>query len=144
MNFKRARGEPNIQPYIKAASTTMNFGDAVALVAGFIQPAANNTAAKDIIGVVQETISSTDSDFATARAIAVDVAEKGDNGDWFEAVIGAGTPVQANAGTSYDLFTAGAGVDFGNTTYKQVKLQGLKTATTVIVSFTGAPGTNVS
>lgn len=144
MNFSRKNGEPDIQGYIKKASTAMNLGDAVFLNGGYVDKAGATTAAKDIIGVVQETIASTDSDYATARQIAVDCADKGDNGDWFVAAVGAGTPAQAtHVGNSYDLTSAGT-VDLGNSSIKVVKVQAIINASYVIVSFTGAPGTNVS
>jgi hypothetical protein len=144
MNFVRQHSEPNIQPYVKKASTVMNFGDAVFISSGVIDKAGATTAAKDIIGVVQETIAATDADYATARDIAVDVAEKGDNADWFLALVGTGTPVLAtHVGNSYDLTSAGA-VDLTGTTYKVVKVQRIIDSTHVMVSFTGAPGTNVS
>lgn len=144
MNFYRKNGTPVIQGYLKKASTAMNFGDAVFLNGGYVDKAGATTAAKDIIGVVQETIASTDSDYASARPIAVEMPDKGENGDWFVALVGAGTPVQAtHVGNSYDLTSAGA-VDLTASSYKVVKVQAIISSTLVIVSFTGAPGTNVS
>lgn len=144
MNFDRQRSQPNIQYYTKKASTVMNFGDAVFIdSSGFLDKAGATTAAETIVGVVQETILATDADYATARPIAVDVAEKGDNGDWFKAVVGTGTPAQTNVGEVHDLKSDGT-VDLNATSYKVVKVQAIISSTLVMVSFTGAPGTNVS
>lgn len=144
MNFNRTKSEPNIQSYVKKASTAFNLGDAVFIDSnGFLDKAVAATTPSDIIGVIQETIASTDSDYATARDVAVDVAEKGDNGDWFIAAVGAGTPAQTNVGEAHDLDSAGK-VDLTGTTYKAVKVQRIISASFVIVSFTGVPQTNVS
>lgn len=144
MNFNRQHSEPQIQPYIKKASTAMNFGDAVFVDAnGFLDKAGATTTPSDIVGVVQETIASTDSDYATAREIAVDVAEKGDNGDWFLATVGAGTPAQTQVGEAHDLTSAGT-VDLTAQSVKPVKIQRIISATLVLVSFTGVPQTAVS
>lgn len=144
MNFNRTKSEPQIQSFIKKASTAMNFGDAVFIDAnGFLDKAGATTTPSDIVGVVQETISSTDSDYATARDIAVDIAEKGDNGDWFIATVGAGTPAQTNVGEAHDLTSAGT-VDLTAQSVKAVKVVRIISTTQVAVVFTGVPQTAVS
>lgn len=122
----------------------MNYGDVVFVDAnGFLDKAGATTGAETIVGVVQETIASTDTDYATARPISVDVAEKGDNGDLFLATVSVGTPTQTMVGEVHDLASDGT-VDLTGTSYKVVKVQRLRDATHVLVSLTGAPGTNVS
>lgn len=135
MNFKRYSGDSNIHPYKKKASTAFNIGDAVFLdSSGFLDKAAAATTADSIIGVIQETIASTDTDYAVARDVSVDVARKGDNGDWFTAVVGTGTAAQTSVGEEHDLGSDGT-VDLNATSILCVKVERFIDAATVIVSF---------
>lgn len=140
-NFSRYNGSPNIQPYQKKVSTTFELGDAMAIDSnGFLIPAIETTAADDIIGVSMRTVLATDADYAVATDVPVDLARKGDNGDWFSAKVGAGTPAQTMVGELHDLLAAGT-VDLDSTTTKVVKVERIISSTEVIVSFVDGDAT---
>ncbi len=54
-------------------STAFTKDTFVTFSAGYLTVAAAGTAAKNIIGVIRKTIASTDSDYATARTVPVDI-----------------------------------------------------------------------
>lgn len=135
-NFERQyESEANHKPYKKKASTAYAFGDAVALDSnGYLIKAIETTPASDIIGIIQETIASTDADYASTREVLVDVARKGDDGDWFIAKVGTGTAAQTDVGEEVDLTSAGK-VDVTASSVKVVKVQRVISTTLVLVSF---------
>lgn len=138
MNFKRYSGEVNIKPFKKAASVAFAVGDLVYVDSnGFLQKAVAATAAKQIVGISMETIASTDTDYATARDVAVDVLDKGDNGDWATGVVGNGTLAQTSVGEGHDLTSTGA-VDQAANSVNAVKCQRFLSATLGLFSLLGA------
>lgn len=133
--FERAEGPANIKPYKKKASTAFSWGDPVYVDSnGFLDVAVAATAAADIVGVIQETIASTDDDYASTRMVAVDVPRKGDNGDLFRAQVGTGTAAQTDVGELVDL-TAGSKVDLDASSIDALKVQRILSTTEVLVSF---------
>lgn len=135
MNFKRINGEINIQPYKKKASTAINIGDALYVdTDGFVLPADASSTGNAIVGISQETIAATDTDYASTRDIAVDVVDKGGDEDRFLAVVGTGTAAQTNVGEAHDLTSSGQ-VDLNATTTLVVKVERFIDTTHVIVSF---------
>lgn len=101
MAFFRASGEPNIEYWEKTASTDFNNGDLVYDGGSqYILPA--DSTSGDHIGICMKKVASTDSDYASATKIPVDVA--GEN-DIFEVTCG-GTATTALIGTYIDLTNA--------------------------------------
>jgi hypothetical protein len=108
MICKRYNGEPNIQPHKKKVSTAMTLGQIVAKDSnGFLIPAVAATAAADCVGVIQETIASTDSDYTSTRDVLVDCFRKGNRGDLWDLEVETGTPAQTHEGETHDLTAAG-------------------------------------
>ena len=101
MAFRRISGSPRLSYWPKKASTAFTYG---ALVypdgAGAVQPAI--TTSGEHIGVIMQTIASTDSDYASNTKVAID--ECGQN-DIFEADV-TGTLTTAMVGTYMDLSTS--------------------------------------
>ena len=99
--FKRVSGKPRLSYWPKKASTAFTYG---ALVypdgSGAIQPA--DSTSGEHIGVIMQTIASTDSDYASTTKVAVD--ECGED-DIFEADV-TGTLTTAMVGTYLDLSTS--------------------------------------
>ncbi len=141
MDCQRISGEPRIRGYKKKASTAIAQGDILYLdTSGFVLPADASSGGNAIVGVSMETVLSTDADYAVAREIAVDVAEKGGNGDRFLLEVGTGTPAQTHVGEAHDLTSAGK-ADLDATTTKVIFVQKIRSATLIEVSFlnTGDP-----
>ena len=108
MNCKRYNSEVNMEPHKKKASTAMTIGQIVAKDSnGFLIPAIAATAAADCVGVIQETIASTDTDYASTREVLVDCFRKGNRGDWWDLEVETGTPAQTHEGETHDLTAAG-------------------------------------
>jgi hypothetical protein len=135
-NFARQNeSEVNHKPYKKKASTAYSFGDLVALDSdGYLIKAIETTPASDIVGVIQETIASTDSDYASTREVLVDVVDKDNDGSWFAAKVGNGSAAQTDVGEACDL-TSGGQVNVSASSVKVVKVQRVLSATLVLVSF---------
>lgn len=135
--FKRSRGEARIRSYAKKASTAIAMGQVVAIDSnGFLIPATASTTGNDIVGIAMETIASTDGDYTSTRDVAVDVVEKGGDGDRFLAIIGTGTGAQTQVGEAHDLdASTPPGVDVSATTTKVLKVERFISTTLVEVSF---------
>lgn len=135
--FKRVRGEPNIKPYAKKASTAISMGQVVAIDSnGFLIPATASSTGNDIVGIAMETIATTDSDYTSTRDVAVDVVAKGGDADRFLAVVGTGTAAQTNVGEAHDLDgSTPPAVDVNATTTKVLKVERFISTTLVEVSF---------
>jgi len=135
-NFERFNAPTNTVPFKKKASTAFGLGDAVYVDAnGFLDRATSTTNATDIVGVINQTIASTDSDYAANTDVAVEVARKGNNADWFLAKVSTGTPAQTHVGESHELDASGK-VDLNAASSKNaVKIERIIDATTVAVTF---------
>lgn len=134
-NFERNQGTPNVKPYQKVASTAFAIGDAVFVgTNGFVEKAVAATPAASIIGVIMQAVVATDADYAENSYVSVDVAEKGDNGEWFRAKVGTGTPAQTMVGETHDLTAAGT-VDLVAVITNVIKVQQILSSTEVMVSF---------
>lgn len=72
MTALRVSGQPHIQFFPKKASTAMVAGGLVAAEASTDVTVATATSST-VVGIVQETIASTDSDYATVRGVMVDM-----------------------------------------------------------------------
>ena len=71
MSFYRISGTPNIQPLNGAASTALVANGLVMLTSGALAKA--SSAATVITGICLETRATTDSDYASARQVTVDM-----------------------------------------------------------------------
>ena len=82
------------------------------------------------VGVILVTVASTDSDYASATFVPVDVCR---TTDLFIADVSAGTVAQTAVGAYYDLNSTGDKVDLSSTTTKQVYVQDILTASSQVV-----------
>ncbi len=73
MAFIRHKGKTVVRWLPVTTSTVMTKGDIVSWSSGLLIRATSSTAAKTHVGVVGKTILATDSDYATARLIPVEV-----------------------------------------------------------------------
>jgi uncharacterized protein YuzB (UPF0349 family) len=71
MAFYRISGAPNVQPMNGAASTVLSANGLVTMVSGAL--AKSSSTSSVISGVVLETRATTDSDYATAKPVLVDM-----------------------------------------------------------------------
>ena len=103
MAFKRYRGKTKTIWAPVTTSTAFNEGDVVSYASGYVIPATSSTTALSHLGVIKKTIASTDSDYATARKVPVEVpVEK--NVEWLAPVTSG--LVAADVGLLVDLTNA--------------------------------------
>jgi hypothetical protein len=94
-------GREEIQPYTAPASTAFDFNDVVYLnSSGVLAKATGTTPRSQIVGLIQRTIASTDSDYASAKTVPVLVPSEE---TIFEATVDTGTLTTAMRGGDYDL-----------------------------------------
>jgi len=114
--MKRQTGAPNIQYFKKKVSTVFTNGGLVSIdTNGFLVPATASSI--NHIGLILQTITATDTDYAVASYVMVDVARAT---DVFISEVSAGTVAQTAVGAYYDLNSTGDKVDLSATTTKQV------------------------
>lgn len=127
--IKRKNGSHNIQYFKKKASTAFINGALCNVDSnGYLIPATATSI--NHIGVILLTVAATDSDYASATFVPVDVAR---TTDLFIADVSAGTVAQTAVGAYYDLNSTGDKVDLSSTTTKQVYVQDILTATSQVV-----------
>ena len=94
-------GYPNIHPFKKAASTALADNDVVTKdSSGYLIKATATTPRSEIIGLIQRTVVSTDSDYASNTMVEVDVPTVDDE---FDFDVGTGSAVQSMVGKKFDL-----------------------------------------
>lgn len=99
--IKHIRGDVEINKYVAPASTAFAFNDVVTRdSAGKLAKATATTPRSELLGLIQQTIASTDSDYASDKAVAV--LEFNEDAE-FEADVDTGTAVQAMVGRRFDL-----------------------------------------
>lgn len=103
MSFKRARGKTKTMWLPVTASTAIAAGALVAWSSGKLIAATSSSNPYSIAGVLKKTIASTDSDYASARLVAVEVPVEM-NVEW-EADVTSGL-VAADIGLYQDLTDA--------------------------------------
>lgn len=134
--FKRISGEPNIEYYPKAASTAFPLGSLVyANGSGFLIPA--DATSGDHLGVLITEVLSTDSDYASATKVPVDVPNIN---DVFEVDVETGTFTTAMIGNRYDLVADGDALDVSATSKKVVTIVGYVSATKALVKINAMVG----
>lgn len=103
--LKRSTGKPNFEWYVKTASTAFTNGAPVQLSSGQLI-AATATSLKHI-GLIQRDVLTTDSDYATAAKVPVDIL---DDTDLIEADVKAGvTATAAQVGVQCQFYVDGSG-----------------------------------
>lgn len=76
MAFLRVSGTPNVQPFLKTASSALDANGLVVLTSGQLVKATTNV--PNVLGIAKETIASTDGDYATVRPVLVDMIDMDD------------------------------------------------------------------
>jgi hypothetical protein len=113
----------------KKASVAMNPGDVVISTSGQVDVAV--AASVLLLGIATQKISSSDSDFAATTPVVV---AQIDPNTVYVADVGTGTATVAMIGAQYDLKDADE-VDVTASTFKQVKIVGIVSASKVLVTF---------
>ena len=129
MAFIRHQGKTKIMWLPLAASAgAKSEGALVAFSSGVLTLATNTLNSYDIVGVLRETITTADDNYATARLVPVEVpVEK--NVVW-KAPVNVGTLAATSVGLYFDLDTAdtGLGVDQSASTLDIVQCVGYESA----------------
>lgn len=112
MAFKLYKGRTKFEQFPVTTSTALSADSLVEFTSGLIAAADDNEAAADIRGVLVKAIASTDSDYATARRVAVQVPL--DKHCVWEAD-GTGTFAATDIGTEFGISDAST-VDKSDTT----------------------------
>jgi len=111
MSFYRISGQPNVQPMNDPASTVLVASGLVNLVSGSLAKASSTSTV--ISGICLQTIATTDSDYASAKQVLVDMLGPG-SVVYCDNVVG--TLTQAMEGTYLKLSsTTGISADAGAT-----------------------------
>lgn len=127
--FKRKNEKHNIMYFKKVASTAFTNGGLCNVDSnGYLQPA--NASSVNHIGVILKAVTSTDSDYASATYVPVDVCGTTDQ---FIADVSAGTVAQTAVGAYYDLDSTGSKVDLSATSVKAVYVTEVLTASSQVV-----------
>lgn len=124
MTFILRQGKTKTMLLPVTTSTALTKDTLVTFSSGLLIAVTSSTASADIVGVVRKTIASTDSDYATARLIPVDVPVERFTvweGDTASAV-------STDIGIETDLTNAGT-VNRGATSVKAVRMNKLLSAT---------------
>jgi len=124
MSFLLRQGKVKTMLLPVTTSTALTKDTLVTFSSGLLIAVTSSTAAADIVGVIRKTIASTDSDYATARLVPVDVPVERYTvweGDTASAV-------STDIGVETDLTSAGV-VNRGATSVKAVRMNKLLSAT---------------
>lgn len=117
------KGKTKVLHLPKTASTTFTAGDLVIFSSGYVATA--TTQSTKHIGIILESVASTDTDYASATKVAVQVPT--DKYCEIEADV-TGTLTTTSLGTAYDLSDAST-VNQGGTTYGVMTCVGYISAT---------------
>lgn len=136
MSFILKKGKTKFVYLPVTTSTAITTGTLVTFSSGLLIAATSSTAAADIAGVLRHTIASTDSDYATARLVEVQVPVERFTHWTGDVTSGL---VAADIGIEVDL-TDGATVNRGATSVKAVRVMEVLSTTkgTFLVKFMGA------
>lgn len=127
--IKRKNDKHTIKYFKKKVSTAFINGALCSVDSdGFLIPATATSV--NHVGVILITVASSDSDYATATYVPVDMCSPT---DLFIADVSAGTVAQTVVGAYYDLNSTGDKVDLSATTTKQVFVQDIMASTTQVV-----------
>ena len=130
--IKHISGEVVINDYIAPASTAFDFNDVVTRnSSGQLAKATATTPRSELLGLIQQTITSSDSDYASAKTVAV--LEFVDNAE-FEADVDTGTLTTAMVGLCFDLADED-GINVNVTLQKSVRITNYISASKARVQF---------
>ena len=113
----------------KTASVAFDPGDVVISTAGRVDVAVGSSVT--LLGLAVQKVTSADSDYASTTPVIV---EQIDPLATYVADVSTGSATYANVGTYYDLEDENS-ITLSGTTYKQVKVVGVISATKVLVTF---------
>lgn len=138
MAFKKYRGKTKTMWLPVTTSTTFTAGDVVSFSSGYLIKATSSTAALTHVGVIKKTIAATDSDYATARLVPVEVPVEKDV-EWLAPVTSG--LVAADVGLLVDLTDAGT-INRAASTYDVAMVKSVITSTqgTFVLNLLGATG----
>lgn len=125
MSFVRKQGATKVQWLPVTTSTAFTKGAIVRWASGLIAPATTTSAPSTHVGVIMKTIASTDSDYATARLVPVEVPTEV-NVVWEGDVTA--TLVTSDVGLFCDL-TDSLTINRGASTYDAVQILRYKSTT---------------
>lgn len=117
MAVRRISGKVKTQSFPVTTSTAFTKDTFVKLTNGLIAPAAAGDDVGTTVGVIRQTIASTDADYATARNVEIEVPVE--KHVVYEIDVNAGL-LSTDLGTEYDLAGAGT-IDHAATTDKVAK-----------------------
>ncbi len=113
MAFQFVKGRTILRSYPRTASVTMTKGDLVIFTSGLLATATAGDNAATVVGIIQKSVASTDSDFATS-AVAMLVECPADSECELVGPVANGTLLTTSVGVKFGLTSAGA-VDFADT-----------------------------
>lgn len=130
--IKHINGEVVINDYVAPASTAFAFNDVVTRnSSGQLALATATTPRSELLGLIQATIASTDSDYASTKTVAV--LEFTDDAE-FEADVDTGTLTTAMVGKRFDL-NDNNGINVSAELQKSVQITGYLSASKARVKF---------
>jgi len=113
MSWAPYKGEFTYQHQAKTASTAYTSGAVVDIVSGFIEVAVITRAPHS--GVIQKTVVSTDSDYASETILPV-MVPRFVNSEWKVSVLSSDTLATTDVGNFLDLAGSPVGIDVTNAT----------------------------
>lgn len=133
--IKHNSGEIIIESYTAPASTAFAFNDVVTRnSSGLLAKATATTPRSELLGLIQQTIVSTDSDYASAKNVGVLLFDEDND---FVADVSTGTLVQSMAGKKFDLDDENS-INVNRTLQKSVQIVRVLSTTKAIVQFVTA------
>ncbi len=108
MAWKPARGKFGLRHYPKKVSTAFTQGALVDVIDGFIEVC--TIARKSHSGVIQKTVVSTDSDYASATRLPI-MVPKYPGATWEVTVLSSDTAVATDVGNFFDIGGSPVGID---------------------------------
>ncbi len=127
--FKRKEDKHEVRYFKKKVSTAFINGALTYVDSnGYLNPASASSVQH--VGVILTAVASTDSDYASATFVPVDMCR---TTDLFIADVSAGTVAQTNVGAYYDLNSTGDKVDLSATSVKAVYVQDILLASSQVI-----------
>jgi hypothetical protein len=131
--IKHIEGDVEIRPYTAPASTAFAFNDVVTRDAnGRLAKATSSTPRSEILGLIQQTIASTDSDYASTKTVPVLLVCECEAD--FEADVDTGSLTTAMVGQRFDLNDEN-GINVSSQGQKSVEIVRYLSATKARVKF---------
>ena len=129
--IKHINGDPTINDFIAPASTAFAFNDVVTYASGVLAKATSTTPRAVLLGLIQATITSSDTDYASTKTVAV--LEFTDDVE-FEADVDTGTLATTMVRKRFDLADHN-GIDVSSQGQKCVQITNYLSASKAKVQF---------